>query len=159
MQRKLFDAVDTDKSGQITAHELREALTNGHGNAFDLDTVKILMAMFDADCNGTIEFEEFSGLWDYIKEWQSIFKDFDKDDSNSIDRAELQTAFKELGYNITPSLIELIEKKYGNLSIRLNHLDTVTNLAPSGENDQSNPTPPPSQQWAIRWKYRKWHYF
>lgn len=38
--------------------------------AFDLDTVKMLMSIFDTDRSGTIGFNEFSGLWRYIKDWQ-----------------------------------------------------------------------------------------
>jgi hypothetical protein len=38
--------------------------------AFDLDTVKMLMSIFDSDRSGTIGFNEFSGLWRYIKDWQ-----------------------------------------------------------------------------------------
>lgn len=38
--------------------------------AFDLDTVKMLMGIFDTDRSGTIGFNEFSGLWRYIKDWQ-----------------------------------------------------------------------------------------
>jgi len=40
-----------------------------HHLAFDLDTVKLLMSMFDTDRSGTIGFNEFAGLWRYIKDW------------------------------------------------------------------------------------------
>jgi hypothetical protein len=40
--------------------------------AFDLDTVKLLMSMFDTDRSGTIGFNEFAGLWRYIKDWYTF---------------------------------------------------------------------------------------
>lgn len=40
--------------------------------AFDLDTVKLLMSIFDTDRSGTVTFSEFQGLWKYIKDWQGV---------------------------------------------------------------------------------------
>ena len=41
-------------------------------SAFDLDTVKLLMTLFDTDRSGTVGFQEFAGLWKYIKDWQGV---------------------------------------------------------------------------------------
>jgi len=107
-----FNTVDTDRSGHISVSELQKALINGDWTPFDLDTVKLLMSIFDTDRSGTIGFNEFSGLWKYIKDWQGVFKHFDKDRSGSIDGAELQAALKQFGYNLSPQLLNLVEKKY-----------------------------------------------
>jgi len=107
-----FTSVDTDRSGSITAPELERALINGDWTPFDLDTVKLLMSMFDTDRSGTITFNEFAGLWKYIKDWQNVFKHFDRDRSGSIDGRELQDALRQFGYNLSPSLVSLVERKY-----------------------------------------------
>ncbi|KAI0785735.1 hypothetical protein C8Q75DRAFT_774348 [Abortiporus biennis] len=107
-----FAAVDTDRSGHITVHELQKALINGDWTPFDLDTVKLLMSIFDTDRSGTIGFNEFSGLWKYIKDWQGVFKHFDRDRSGSIDGRELHDALKQFGYNLSPQLLHLVERKY-----------------------------------------------
>lgn len=109
-----FAAVDTDRSGAITAVELERALINGDWTPFDLDTVKLLMSMFDVDRSGTIGFNEFSGLWKYIKDWQNVFRHFDRDRSGSIDRNELRDALRQFGYNLSPPLIELVQAKYAS---------------------------------------------
>jgi len=109
-----FSAVDTDRSGAINAQELERALINGDWTPFDLDTVKLLITMFDTDRNGTIGFSEFSGLWKYIKEWQGVFKHFDRDQSGSIDSNELAQALQQFGYNLSPHLIGLVQRKYGS---------------------------------------------
>jgi Ca2+-binding EF-hand superfamily protein len=85
--------VDEDRSGQITATELQKALVNGNWTPFDLDTTKMLMGIFvshnyfgpfalartctdrfgteqDVDHSGSINFNEFAGLWKYIADWQ-----------------------------------------------------------------------------------------
>lgn len=107
-----FQAVDTDRSNHITAPELERALINGDWTPFDLDTVKLLMSIFDTDRSGTIGFNEFSGLWKYIKDWQGVFKHFDRDQSGSIDGAELHAALKQFGFDLNPQLLNLVQKKY-----------------------------------------------
>ncbi|KAM5537918.1 hypothetical protein V8D89_008394, partial [Ganoderma adspersum] len=80
--------------------------------AFDLDTVKLLMTIFDTDRSGTIGFNEFSGLWKYIKDWQNVYRHFDRDRSGSIDGQELHHALQQFGYNLSPALLRLLEAKY-----------------------------------------------
>jgi len=107
-----FSTVDTDRSGAITVNELERALINGDWTPFDLDTVKMLMQIFDADRSGTIGFNEFAGLWKYIKDWQNVFRHFDRDRSGSIDGQELREALGQFGFNLSPPLLELLQRKY-----------------------------------------------
>ncbi|KAJ7151881.1 hypothetical protein C8R43DRAFT_1087927 [Mycena crocata] len=107
-----FTSVDTDRSGAITASELERALINGDWTPFDLDTVKLLMTIFDTDRSGTIGFNEFAGLWKYIKDWQNVFKHFDRDNSGSIEGEELANALRQFGYNLNPELLMLVQRKY-----------------------------------------------
>jgi len=107
-----FSSVDLDRSGSISAVELERALINGDWTPFDLDTVKLLMSIFDTDRSGTIGFNEFAGLWKYIKDWQNVFKHFDRDRSGSIDGGELRDALAQFGYNLSPPLLDLVQRKY-----------------------------------------------
>jgi len=109
-----FNAVDSNRSGSIDLNELKTALMNGNWTSFDLDTVKMLMGMFDVDRSGTIDFTEFSGLWKYISDWQNVFRHFDLDHSGSIEGRELADALKSFGYNLTPALLTLVEHKYAS---------------------------------------------
>jgi hypothetical protein len=101
--------------------------------AFDLDTVKLLMTIFvrpplsfpatyltppqDTDRSGTIGFNEFAGLWKYIKDWQNVFKHFDRDRSGTIDGTELRDALAQFGFNLSPHLLVLVQRKYGMSSL------------------------------------------
>ncbi|KAF5354368.1 hypothetical protein D9758_010776 [Tetrapyrgos nigripes] len=107
-----FSTVDTDGSGHITAQELERALMNGDWTPFDLDTVKMLMSIFDTDRSGTIGFNEFAGLWKYIKDWQGVFRHFDRDRSGSIDGGELREALSQFGFQLSPQLLDLVQRKY-----------------------------------------------
>ncbi|KAH9966413.1 hypothetical protein BC827DRAFT_1124755 [Russula dissimulans] len=105
-----FKAVDTDGSGEISVTELQAALVNG----FDLDTVKMLMNIFDTDRSGSIDYQEFTALWKYISDWQGVFRHFDRDQSGTIDGQELAEALRSFGYRLAPSLLMLIEQKYAS---------------------------------------------
>ncbi|THV07904.1 EF-hand [Dendrothele bispora CBS 962.96] len=112
-----FSNVDVDHSGSITAHELQRALINGDWTNFDLDTVKMLMSIFDVDRNGTINYNEFAGLWKYISDWQNVFRHFDRDRSGTIEGLELSEALRSFGYNLSPNLLRLIEQKYASAPV------------------------------------------
>ena len=43
----------------MTERELGEALVNGDFTSFDPHTIKMMIRMFDADRDGSIDFEEF----------------------------------------------------------------------------------------------------
>ncbi|KZP23624.1 EF-hand, partial [Athelia psychrophila] len=109
-----FSAVDADHSGSISVNELQTALVNGNWTKFDLDTVKMLMNIFDTDRSGAIGFAEFSGLWKYIADWQGVFRHFDRDQSGSIEGSELAEALESFGYNLSPTLLTLVEQKYAS---------------------------------------------
>jgi len=72
----------------------------------------MLMGLFDTDRSGTIGFHEFVGLWKYIADWQKVFRHFDRDQSGTIDGTELAAALRQFGYNLSPTLLSLLEQKY-----------------------------------------------
>ena len=45
--------------------------------------------MFDKDRSGTIEFNEFLALWEYVTMWSNTFRSYDLDGSGAIDKREL----------------------------------------------------------------------
>ncbi|KAF9911458.1 Programmed cell death protein 6 [Linnemannia zychae] len=110
--RHWFNLVDSDHSGQLSTEELQKALINGDWSPFNLETVRLMMNMFDTDNSGLITFPEFAGLWKYIEDWRTCFQAFDKDKSGFIDFNELKTAMHSFGYNLSDPFLRLIIKKY-----------------------------------------------
>lgn len=43
----LFQRVDTDRSGSISVHELQTALVNGDWSPFNIETVRMMVNIFD----------------------------------------------------------------------------------------------------------------
>lgn len=109
-------SVDRDGSGHIHPVELQQALVNGDWTPFELDTVKLLMTIFDTDRSGSITYNEFAGLWKYIQDWQGVFRHFDADRSGSIDEGELSRALSNFGYNLNPRLLHIVVQKFSNSS-------------------------------------------
>ena len=69
--RKIFDEIDTDKSGTIECDELLQALKKAGKNPSN-DQVKKLLATYDADKSGNLSFDEFHKM---IKEWDKVNAD------------------------------------------------------------------------------------
>ncbi|KAF9273954.1 Alpha-1 3/1 6-mannosyltransferase alg-2 [Linnemannia elongata] len=111
--RDWFDAVDTDHSGGLSCEELQRALMNGDGwTPFNVETVRMMMNMFDRDGSGSISFNEFIGLWNYIEKWKACFQNYDLDGSGTIDAHELKQALRGFGYNLSDSTVQMVVTKY-----------------------------------------------
>ncbi|XP_011863360.1 PREDICTED: programmed cell death protein 6 isoform X1 [Vollenhovia emeryi] len=118
----VFQRVDKDRSGTITADELQQALSNGTWTPFNPETVRLMIGMFDKTDPatgmfdkkqaGTVSFEEFGALWKYVTDWESCFRSFDRDNSGNIDRNELKTALTNFGYRLTDQTIDMLIRKY-----------------------------------------------
>ena len=87
--------------------------------------------MQDTDRSGTIGFNEFSGLWKYIKDWQNVYRHFDRDRSGSIDTNELNAALRQFGYNLSPQLLRLVEAKYGESALSVSRFSPPTTATTS----------------------------
>jgi len=114
-----FNAVDSDRSGQIEAKELQKALVNGNWSNFSEEACRMMIEMFDKDKKGTISIHEFGALFQYINQWKATFESIDKDRSGYIESAELSQAFQQMGYRFTPTFVQNLLSKYDPRTRRL----------------------------------------
>eukprot|EP00794_Sanderia_malayensis_P011900 gene11899-13134_t len=119
-----FITVDADKSGEISTAELQKALMNSNWSHFNLETCRLMIGMFDRDQSGTINFQEFSGLWRYIQQWKGSFDRYDRDRSGSIEAPELSQAFSDMGYRLSMNFVQLIILKFDTHAKRCLKLDS-----------------------------------
>ncbi|OQV24780.1 putative Peflin [Hypsibius exemplaris] len=99
--RMWFSAVDENNDGFITSEELRQALLNDNWTPFNMDTIKMMLKMFDRNMNDRIEFDEFSGLKRYVQEWKKVFDQYDVDHSGTIDVTEIQAALRWINFTFS----------------------------------------------------------
>ncbi|KAI1498870.1 hypothetical protein F5X99DRAFT_392045 [Biscogniauxia marginata] len=108
----LFRAVDKDGTGQLSERELSAALVNGDWTAFDPQTVRMMIRMFDSDRSGTIGFQEFCGLWSFLASWRTLFDRFDTDRSGNISLDEFSNALVAFRYRLSPGFVDLLFHTY-----------------------------------------------
>ncbi|KAI9828635.1 MAG: hypothetical protein M1832_001738 [Thelocarpon impressellum] len=108
----LFRAVDKDGSGHLTERELGAALVNGDWTAFDPQTVRMMIRMFDTEKTGRIDFEAFCGLWGFLAAWRALFDRFDEDRSGNINYDEYSKALVAFGYRLTPQFVQVLFRTY-----------------------------------------------
>ncbi|KAF2716696.1 EF-hand [Polychaeton citri CBS 116435] len=78
----------------------------------------MMIRMFDTDRSGTINFEEFCGLWGFLAAWRSLFDRFDVDRSGSISLREFEDALVAFGYRLSPQFVALLFNTYARTSTR-----------------------------------------
>uniref|UniRef100_A0A7S0BMC1 EF-hand domain-containing protein n=1 Tax=Rhodosorus marinus TaxID=101924 RepID=A0A7S0BMC1_9RHOD len=88
-----FDSVDLNKSNSIDVKELHRALGLA-GLEFGMNTCALLIRMHDTDRNGTINFEEFQRMHNFIMSVRASFVQFDRDRNGFLDRDELIQALQ-----------------------------------------------------------------
>ncbi|KAL2134330.1 hypothetical protein VTI74DRAFT_459 [Chaetomium olivicolor] len=110
--RPLFNAVDKDGTGYLSERELSAALVNGDWTSFDPQTVRMMIRMFDSDRSGTINFEEFCGLWSFLASWRTLFDRFDTDRSGNISLEEFSNALVAFRYRLSDRFVEILFRTY-----------------------------------------------
>ncbi len=110
--RESFALFDTDSDGFITTTELGLVMKS-LGRVFSPKQLKELVAIADADGNGTIEFQELVDLMEkntvkytFLDEMKKAFCHFDKDGNGFISPLELRKAM--LRMKIKLSKVEFV---------------------------------------------------
>ena len=117
--RGWFMSVDQDRSGQISALELQQALVNGNFSKFSEETCKMMISMFDQNKSGTIDINEFGQLFNFVNQWRGVFQGFDRDRSGAIESAEFSQALNQLGFNLSPNLINVRSEKLLDIILKV----------------------------------------
>lgn len=113
--RQEFFKVDKDRSGAISAKELQAALRNGAGTDFNMETVELMIGMFDCQNRGVINFPDYCSLRKYIKDWQDCFRRFDRNNSGDINCSELREALTAFGYRLQDETYNTLLRRYNRM--------------------------------------------
>ncbi|XP_033025441.1 programmed cell death protein 6 isoform X3 [Lacerta agilis] len=68
--------------------------------------------MFDRENKGGVNFNEFTGVWKYVSDWQNVFRTYDRDNSGMIDKNELKQALTGFGYRLSDQFYDLLIQKF-----------------------------------------------
>lgn len=114
--REIFNDVDKDKSGLISIDELHEALKHGQSNLqFDIKTTRLIFNKYDCNSDGSINFNEFKQIFNYINEEQLKFLYIDTNGNEILDANEFKQAlithplFNDISDDFTQYLVNQIQ--------------------------------------------------
>uniref|UniRef100_A0A3B4TCB1 Calpain-3 n=1 Tax=Seriola dumerili TaxID=41447 RepID=A0A3B4TCB1_SERDU len=124
-EEKQFRAIYEQIAGedmQICANELKTVMKNVLAKrdeiktteGFSLETCRSMIALMDTDGTGKLNLQEFKHLWKKIKEWQLIFKRYDKDKSSSISSFEMRNAVNDAGFHLRKQLYDILAMRYAD---------------------------------------------
>eukprot|EP00008_Paramoeba_atlantica_P010768 CAMPEP_0201480416 /NCGR_PEP_ID=MMETSP0151_2-20130828/4900_1 /ASSEMBLY_ACC=CAM_ASM_000257 /TAXON_ID=200890 /ORGANISM="Paramoeba atlantica, Strain 621/1 / CCAP 1560/9" /LENGTH=298 /DNA_ID=CAMNT_0047862257 /DNA_START=86 /DNA_END=979 /DNA_ORIENTATION=+ len=108
--RGYFSSVDKDKSGHISAQELTHL--QFAGKTFSLVTAKDLLKVFDVDKSGSISFEEYAALHQFVVSMQAAFYQHDRDGSGKLDTKEVLAALQQGGFTLSQPTVDSVIKKF-----------------------------------------------
>eukprot|EP00800_Vazella_pourtalesii_P006789 TRINITY_DN18917_c0_g1_i1.p1 TRINITY_DN18917_c0_g1~~TRINITY_DN18917_c0_g1_i1.p1 ORF type:complete len:155 (-),score=49.25 TRINITY_DN18917_c0_g1_i1:9-473(-) len=115
----LFEMMDKDGNGFVTAEEIQYMFTTTLGRSTSKSEMERILKRMDMNKDGKIEYEEFVDYMnqekvicqDNVSEEEKLarmFKIFDKDGSGSIDHTELQAILSMTGESIDDEEVALI---------------------------------------------------
>ncbi|CAO2815743.1 unnamed protein product [Amaranthus hypochondriacus] len=96
--KEWFDRVDSAHTGNITASQLKSALAVGNLD-LPLSVVQQMIRMYDFDRNGTMSFEEFLALNQFLLRVQQAFSDFERGRGFLV-HDEVYEALVKLGFSL-----------------------------------------------------------
>lgn len=102
--RRIFDDIDKDNSGTISVEEFTLACSE-----LSMDVSSDELGDFmrsDVSDDGQLDFNEFCRF--YSARLRKVFDEIDTDSSGEIGGAELQRAFRKLGYKATEREVRLM---------------------------------------------------
>lgn len=110
---RMFQQADADRSGSIGVNELGRVLSQGRV-AFSPRTLRLMLHLFADNKNDTSKIGPvgFAKLWKEVQQWNKKFYEFDRDNSGSIEVAELQAALMSFNFNIPPAVLQMLVAKY-----------------------------------------------
>eukprot|EP01092_Planopodium_desertum_P000773 TRINITY_DN1115_c0_g1_i4.p2 TRINITY_DN1115_c0_g1~~TRINITY_DN1115_c0_g1_i4.p2 ORF type:complete len:164 (+),score=40.94 TRINITY_DN1115_c0_g1_i4:116-607(+) len=94
-----FAAVDTDRSGHITANELRNCTFGGIPLGYE--TAYRLVKVFDRDNSNSIDFHEYAAMHKFLATLQAAWFAADTDRSGRLDGREIHTALGAAGFAVS----------------------------------------------------------
>lgn len=65
---------------------------------------------------GTLGLDEFITLWKCVREWCTVFKTHDADNSGTINAKELREALNTVRFSVNRNVLQALVLRYGNLS-------------------------------------------
>ncbi|XP_064421171.1 calpain-3 isoform X2 [Latimeria chalumnae] len=123
--RSIFQQIAGDDM-EISSCELRSVLNRVLAkhkdlktDGFTLESCRSMIALMDTDGSGRLNLQEFRLLWNKIKQWQGIFKQYDMDKTGYINSYEMRNAVNDAGFRLNNQLYDIITMRYADKQMNI----------------------------------------
>ncbi|XP_073426223.1 calpain small subunit 1-like [Dendrobates tinctorius] len=97
-------------------------------DGFSIDTCRSMVAVMDSDGTGKLGFEEFKYLWNNIKKWQCIYKEYDTKGTGYIPADSMPRAVQAAGFQLNEQLHQLLIRRYADSNGNVNFDSFISSL-------------------------------
>lgn len=97
-------------------------------DGFSQESCRSMVNLMDTDGSGKLGLTEFHVLWEKIKRYLTIFREFDCDKSGTMSSYEMRRALESAGFNLNNQLFQLIILRYTEADMTVDFDNFVTCL-------------------------------
>lgn len=94
-----FQSVDADRSGQISVAELQRVLQQ-NGLAYSMKFCASLIRMLDQTRTGSLNYQEFCQVHQFLNQAKSQFTQFDRNRSGTLSTVDVHAALTQQGFQL-----------------------------------------------------------
>ncbi|XP_069752344.1 calpain-1 catalytic subunit-like [Narcine bancroftii] len=112
---------------QVSTKELQTILNRVVGkhqdlktSGFSMDSCRCMINLMDRDGNGRLGLTEFNVLWNKIRKWLGIFRQFDLDKSGTMNAYEMRLALESAGFKLNNQLHNVLISRFAEPDLSIN---------------------------------------
>lgn len=116
---KLFHSAMDPYTKSINAEQLRDILNKSSmkkqcldAEGFSLEECRSMLAAMDNNLTGKMEYDEFKALWENCQCWRDVFVSRDKDNSKTLNVAELRDALGCAGFHLSGLVFTVVVHRF-----------------------------------------------
>ncbi|XP_065811734.1 calpain-1 catalytic subunit [Labrus bergylta] len=121
--RSMFAQLSGDDM-EISVRELRTILNRVvskhrdlQTDGFSMESCRAMVGLMDKDGSARLGLLEFQVLWNKIRKWLGIFRDFDLDKSGCMSSYEMRLALENGGFKLNNKLYQMLVARYADNEI------------------------------------------